>query len=153
VIGILFYKFYGKLGKGSYFLYDTGYQAIKCRKNKNIYLSDIKQIEYDDNFIIALRIPQKFFYECNSTTEVFAIPKLQYVIIDKKRDKIYATYDKNKFKKKVKNLNINLMFDNQDIKQANIKLEKKRHVYKSDKSLEYLKNNCKEDFIYPIEEF
>jgi hypothetical protein len=38
IFSILFYNFDGKLGKGNYFLYDAGYQAIKCRNKNNIYI-------------------------------------------------------------------------------------------------------------------
>jgi hypothetical protein len=142
----------GKLGKGNYFIYNTGFDAIKSFKDKKLYLIDISKSKYNDNYIIAIRIPVKVFYGKKDCTTFFDY-SIHYLIINKHTNKVYETDDYLKFKYKVKNLNVNLIFTNQEIEQSKKKFEKNKHLYKNTKTLEYLKNNCKEDFIYPIEKF
>ena len=150
----LIYWYYhdGKLGKGDYFIYDTGFHTIKSFKNKKLYIGDILKSKYNDNYIIAIRVPVKIFYgekNCHSFFE----NTLHYLLINKETDKIYETDDYLKFKYKLKNSNINLMFNNQELEQAKKKFQKNKHLYTNMKTLEYLKNNCTEDFRYPIEKF
>lgn len=145
------YLYYsGKLGKGNFYDYNTGFHAIKSKDKKNIYLIDILTRKYDDNHIIAIRVPAKIFYGANECSTFFN-KKISYLIINKSTYKIYETNTYEKFKDKLKNLNIKINFDDNDLIKAQKRYNKKKHLYKIDKTLSYLNNNCKEDFKYPIE--
>jgi len=129
-ISFLFYWYYndGKLGKGDYFLYKTGFPAIKSFSDKDIYLAEIYQIKYNNNFIIAARLPIRFLYDCPSE-KILYDNKFQYLIIDKHTNIIYGTYDKNKFIKKLESLKVGLSFSAHDYKVIKDKYNKRKHLY------------------------
>ena len=129
-ISFLFYWYYndGKLGKGDYFLYKTGFPAIKSFSDNDIYLAEIYQIKYSNNFIIAARLPIRFLYDCPSE-KILYDNKFQYLIIDKHTNIIYGTYDKNKFIKKLKSLKVGLSFSAYDYKVIKDKYNKRKHLY------------------------
>lgn len=140
-----------ELGNG-YYLYQSDFNILKSRIDDKVNIIDILEKEYDDKYIITIRIPVRAFYGEENCT-IFSDHTLRYLIINKQSNKIYETDSYLKFKHKVKNLNVNLMFSNQALEQSKKKFEKNRHLYKNTKTLEYLENKCKEDFIYPIEEY
>jgi hypothetical protein len=147
LLGYIFYRNDGNLGKGDYFIYYTGYDAIKSRTNKNIYLSDIRQVEYDDNHIIALRIRQKH-YSCNDESLItVSIKKLQYVIIDKKTNKIYTTYDKNKFYHMKEKLEIPIKFI--AYSENRVRQRLKSNTYNNELNYLHKIKQCREDYLYP----
>lgn len=150
----MIYLYYndGKLGKGNYFIYNIGFNAIKSFKDQKLYLIDILKSKYNDNYITAIRIPGKIFYGKKDCATFFDY-SIHYLIINKKTAKVYETDDYLKFKHKIKKLNVDLAFTIQEIEQVKDRLEKNQHLYRNTKTLEYLKNNCKEDFKYPIERF
>lgn len=144
----LFLKYDGYLGKGDYFIYYSGYDVIKSKKNKNIYLSDIRSYEYGNNYIIALRIPVEHYYCPNYNAFTISEKKLQYVIIDKKNDNIYLTYNKNNFFNMKEKLNINLKIKPSD--EVRILKKSRTSIYDNEtRNIKRIKE-CKKENIFPV---
>lgn len=146
LIGVLLlaiYSYYndGKLGKGDYFIYYSGTNALKSFENKELYIADIISSDYDDKYIILCRVPLKS-YVCNNKDYQKYINKLQYLIVIKETNKIYATYDYKKFVDKLKEIASSLFFGKKDLQEINRLFTKNRHIYNNE---ELPPTNCKEE--------
>ncbi len=129
----LHYWYYneGKLGKGDYFLYYSGYDAIRSFANKKLHLSYILDVKYNDNYIIAIRYPLRYF-NCPDE-KIFFDKALSYIVIDKKSNTVYSSYNKNNFDKFIRKQNIKIFFTNREYEKATSRFEKIRK--KLDKTL------------------
>lgn len=158
---IYWYNYDGRLGEGDYFLYYAGFDAIKKKGEENLHIADTLIVDYNDNFIIAQRLSVRFFYDCKkpilSDSNIKSISifgnRVEYVIIDKKKDLIYITLDDNKFIRKKDELGIQLNFTDEDNDKVKNKLIKNKYLYHNDVTLDFALKNCKEDFIYSIIEY
>ena len=106
--------------------YDLGddYEIEHYYKNRGCYfkkdnindsLAHIVNWEYDDNHIILARYPEDD-YNCIDNTFFsdhthLALLNIEYIIVDKSKDIIYATFDKDKFLKKRNELGVKIYFD------------------------------------------
>jgi len=140
-----FFYFDGRLGKGSYFIYYAHPDAIKSTEIKNLYLADILGVKYNERYVIAYRIPAKFF-DCSTTSSVIYIRKVQYIIIDKETEKIYVTYKKEKFQQKKNEFEIDLFFTKDENMRMVNKLKNNSAYAEKTMSLE----ECTESFNYPL---
>ena len=149
----VFFYFDGRLGKGDYFLYYAHPDAIKSRSIKGLYLADTLYAEYDDDFIIAQRIPVRFYSCPNMSTSIYK-NKLQYLIIDKNTNKIYGTYNIIKFLEKKNKLGVDIDFDSERNKLVQKNIKNSQHIYNNrDEDIEYMRNYCQEKQEYPIIEY
>jgi hypothetical protein len=82
----------------------------------DLLISDIANWKYDDDFIILIKYPSESFKCYDRETKDYTrgefvyLWSLEYIIIDKKTNKIYVTDDENKFLEKCKELNVKIYF-------------------------------------------
>lgn len=151
----------GELGKGDYFAYDGAGYGIKKKGKDDLYILRILTLDYNDDFIIAQRLPQRSFHGCkksvfpdlNITSTIIFGSEIQYIIIDKNTDKIYGTYDYRKFQQKRKEIGLQLDFTLKDINSVQNKIIKDKHLYQNNVTLDFALKNCIESFIDPIIEY
>lgn len=147
-LGFLFYYFDGKVGKG-YKMYDYGHIALISNHIPSLHLGDILDWEYDDEYIIARRIPEQH-YDCGESVPSIYTNKIQYLIIDKNTDKIYATFNEKDFFDFKKKMKIALEFSRSK-KSIDAQIQRSKHIYDNiHEDVEYIKNNCKEKAVYPL---
>ena len=77
--------------------------------NSHLELAGVLDYDYDHNHIIVVR-EDRTHYDCKNGITMLANKRLQYLLIDKKTNKILSTYDEMKFLKKLKQLHIRLSF-------------------------------------------
>ncbi len=143
--------FWGKLGKG-YYIYDYGATALKCNRLK-LHLTDIKDWEYTEKYIVVKRIPDELYTCNNGESHVFYNNQLQYLIIDKNTDKIYTTYNKDKFLELKDKFGIKKEFTIDNNKLLN-SMKNSQNMYNNiGEDIEYIKKHCKKYKEYPIVEY
>ena len=128
VFSVIYLNTKDNLGNG-YKYNDLGFDYWQTIVNKRGEVIPSKVVEFHANssYIIAVRIIIDM-YECYDKNTVtftpennIALPfisrkKLQYWLIDKKRNIAYFSEHKNKVEKKIKDLKLSLKFDNKDYK-------------------------------------
>jgi len=147
-VGLSFYHFDGKVGKG-YRMYNYGNIALMSNRIPNLHLTEILDWEYDEDYIVARRIPAQY-YECEDSIRSIYTNQIQYLIIDKNTDKIYATFSEKDFLDFKQKIKIDLEFSrSKESIEAQIRRSQSTfdNVYTD---VESIKNNCKEEAAYPL---
>jgi len=118
-----------ELGK-EYYLYRTDFNVLKSRTDANLELIDILKISYDNEYIIASRIPYDKYLCGKDIYRKFNIRE-EYILIDKKNKQYYATFNYSKFKSFIEKLNINLSLAKKDKSL----FDRRKHLYESSKNI------------------
>jgi hypothetical protein len=117
-------------------------------KDKKISINNIVRYRYDDDFIKIIHFPSEKFYCQNSESDVYiSIWDLEYILIDKKSNKIYATSDKDKFENKCKEVGMFKEF----FKNKQFMLSSPNTlpaVYRNSEYYKNLEQNCKKRYDY-----
>ena len=104
------YNLFAKsIGDGYVIEKDTVYSTLSSENLGDFILYGIIDYNYNDNYIVALKIKGSG-YSCRDSNKKLFTKLIQYVIINKKTNNVLITTDKNSFMIKKEELNISLKF-------------------------------------------
>jgi len=149
IAGFAYYHFFiwGHFGNG-YYIAQPNRTILKNKGDKNFFLSDIINIKQTDRYLIALRIPEKF-YACLHSSPIVCKPVVAFVIVDKTKKKVYETEDDTKFSKKLEALSVNKKFSKEEIEKARAKASE----YVGKCTEKNIPKTCKEDYSLNIVQY
>lgn len=116
IIYIIYYNFLGgnknNLGSNRFYIDELSNNTFITSKTKKPFmmLAGVINKDYDDNYIIIVRKDMEHF-ECKEGIPILSKKQLQYMLINKKTNKVLVTNDMLKFERLKKELNINLKFN------------------------------------------
>jgi len=136
---------------GYYKDYGSGV-TIKSESNEDLFIGGVLDYANDKRYIIVKVFP-RINYDCKSSATQYFITKIKYLVIDTRNNKIYGTYNVNKFKEKINSLNIALKFD-MTKKELNAYIKDNYSWFYTEKNkIKKMKDKCKEDNFYLRKEY